>query len=240
MHHQVTRLHSMGRTLLKLNYFHQRLKWILPHLPDPILDQLLHHATDKHLLWIFKRARKFSAARLWDSSGVIDHREPVILLRPVLKIRWLITSWLRHDHVMMLRHDDVMEEQIILTSWCRLLELILELPWYSGGAHPPRFNPGTYANFSLVRPRKITIPLCGISKGACHPFGMYAIGTPASPGCSTCIFPPITEWKIELVPLESCALNLNTLTCTAVLFWLRVTVWRTGDTVWVSWLPCRR
>ena len=26
MHHQVTKLHSMGRTLLKLNYFHQRLK----------------------------------------------------------------------------------------------------------------------------------------------------------------------------------------------------------------------
>ena len=185
MHHQVTRLHSMGRTLLKLNYFHQRLNWILPHL----LDQILHHVTDKHLLWIFKRARKFSAARLWDSSGVIDHREPVILLRPVLKIRWLITSWLRHD--------DVMEEQIILTSWCRLLELILELPWYSGGAHPPRFNPGTYVNVSLVRQRKITIPLCGISKGACHPFGMYAIGTPASPGCSTCIFPPITKLKIE-------------------------------------------
>ena len=97
---------------------------------------------------------------------------------------FIITSWWRHLN-------------INLTSWCRLLELILELPWYSGGAHPPRFNPGTYANFSLVRPRKITIPLCGISKGACHPFGMYAIGTPASPGCSTCIFPPITKFKLD-------------------------------------------
>ena len=31
MHHQVTKLHSMGRTLLKLNYFHQRLKYVLLH-----------------------------------------------------------------------------------------------------------------------------------------------------------------------------------------------------------------
>jgi len=28
MHHQVTQLHSMGRTLLKLNYFHQRFVYL--------------------------------------------------------------------------------------------------------------------------------------------------------------------------------------------------------------------
>ena len=53
MHHQVTKLHSMGRTLLKLNYFHQRLKYVLLH-QEQNTTPVVHHVLDLSLHWMIK------------------------------------------------------------------------------------------------------------------------------------------------------------------------------------------